>query len=213
MAEKQGPWDSKRRDIASSVPAARRGAAAPTTVSARVRGGSSWRRSSLWAGLWAGAVVLLILVYSFRFELGHLGDRVAGELLPYAAVTTADGVVRLRAQRDGHYYIDATIGRRAIRFLVDTGASTVVLSPADAERVGIDLSRVTFSQRLRTAGGIVRGAPIVIRELNLGSIRLANISAIINESPMSHSLLGVSALEQLSSYEVRDGTLTLRPAL
>ena len=211
MTGNRGPWGGKRRDQSGAVPATARtervATPIPTAKTGQRKPGNRWKQ----AGVWAGAVVLLILAYSFRFELGHLGDRVVGELLPYAAVTTEEGAIRLRAQRDGHYYIDASVDGREVRFLVDTGASIVVLSPADATRLGIDLAQVNFSRRMRTAGGIVRGAPIVIRTLNLGAISLTNVSAVINESAMSHSLLGVSALEQLSSYEVRDGTLTLRP--
>ena len=205
MTENHGPWGRKRRDTAGSVPPARGAPARP--VRAPVRAGRRWR----YGGIWAVAIVVLILAYSFRFEIGLIGNRVVGELLPYAAVTTEDGALRLRAQADGHFYIDARVNDRKVRFLIDTGASTVVLSPADAERLGIDLAQVNFSRRMRTAGGIVRGAPIVMRTLDLGSIRLANVGAVINEAAMTHSLLGVSALGQLSSYEVRDGTLTLRP--
>ena len=207
MTEKRGPWEGRRRDNNASVPSAgKTGANRPTPAVGPVAS-RRWRHG----GVWIGAVVLLILAYSFRFELGQLGERVVGELLPYAAVTTDEGAIRLRAQRDGHYYVDARVNDREVRFLVDTGASIVVLSPADASRLGIDLASVEFSRRTRTAGGIVRGAPIIIRTLDLGAIRLTNVAAVINESPMAHSLLGVSALQQLSSYEVRDGTLTLRP--
>ena len=209
MAEKGRPWARKRRDGGGSVPTtenARRARPSPATGGTRGRSGSRWRQG----GVWAGVIVLLILAYSFRFELGQLGDRVVGELLPYAAVTTEAGAIRLRAQRDGHYYIDAMVEGRKIRFLVDTGASIVVLSPDDANRLGIKLTPANFSRRMRTANGIVRGAPVVIRALDLGTIHLSNVSAVINEAAMAHSLLGVSALEKLSSYEVRDGTLTLR---
>ena len=88
--------------------------------------------------------------------------------------------------------------------------SSRTLSPDDANRLGIKLTPANFTRRMRTANGIVRGAPVVIRALELGTIHLSNVSAVINEAAMAHSLLGVSALEKLSSYEVRDGTLTLR---
>jgi aspartyl protease family protein len=209
MTENGGPWARKPRAGGGSVPTSRSAEQARPKPAARVARG---RPSSRWrfGGIWAGVIVLLILAYSFRFELGHLSGRLVGELLPFAAVTTEAGAIRLRAQRDGHYYIDAAVDGREIRFLVDTGASIVVLSPADAKRLGIKLTPADFSRRMRTAGGIVRGAPIVIRNLELGTIHLSNVSAVINEAAMAHSLLGVSALEKLGSYEVRDGTLTLR---
>ena len=64
---------------------------------------------------------------------------------------------------------------------------------------------------IHAPGGIVRAAPVVIRSLELGDIRLSNVRAVVNGERLPHSLLGISALERLSGYEVRDGTLTLRP--
>ena len=163
------------------------------------------------AAVWLALALVLALGYSFRFELADVGDRLLGELVPYAAVTTEDGAVRVRAQPDGHFYIDASVDGQDLRFLVDTGASVVALSPADADRIGLDRARLNFSHRLHTAGGVVRGAPVRIRKLEIGAIMLTNVRAIVNEEPMPHSLLGVNALDRLGSYEVRDGTLTLKP--
>ena len=123
-------------------------------------------------------------------------DRLGGEIVPYAAVTTEDGAVRVRAHRDGHFYIDSRVNGQDVRFLVDTGASVVALSPDDAERIGFDRTRLNYSQRLHTAGGIVRAAPVVIRTLELGDIRLTNVRAVVNGERLPHSLRGISALER-----------------
>ena len=154
---------------------------------------------------------MLAIGYSYRFELGDVVNRLGGEIVPYAAVTSEDGSVRVRAHRDGHFYVDSRVNGETIRFLVDTGATSVALSPVDARRIGFDPARLEFSRRLRTAGGTVRGAPVLIPSLKIGGIRLANVRAIVNEQEMRHSLLGISALDRLGGYEVRDGTLTLRP--
>ena len=161
--------------------------------------------------MWLALAAVLAIGYSYRFELTDVVNRLGGEIIPYAAVTTEDGAVRVRAHRDGHFYVDSRVGDQTVRFLVDTGATSVALSPADAQRIGFDLARLDFSRRLQTAGGMVRGAPVVIRSLEIGSIRLSNVRAIVNEQSMPHSLLGISALDRLGGYEVRDGTLTLRP--
>ena len=163
------------------------------------------------AAVWFALAGILAIGYSYRFELTDLVHRLGGENVPYAAGTTEDGAVRVRAHRDGHFYIDSRVNGADVRFLIDTGATIVALSPDDAERIGFDPSQLTFSQRLHTAGGIVRAAPVVIRSLELGDIRLSNVRAVVNGERLPHSLLGISALERLSGYEVRDGTLTLRP--
>ncbi len=163
------------------------------------------------AAVWLALAGILAIGYSYRFELTDLVNRLGGEIVPYAAVTTEEGAVRVRAHRDGHFYIDSRVNGAEVRFLIDTGATIVALSPDDAERIGFDPAQLSFSQRLHTAGGIVRAAPVVIRSLELGDIRLSNVRAVVNGERLPHSLLGISALERLSGYEVRDGTLTLRP--
>ena len=170
-----------------------------------------WVRRLRHAAVWLAIAGVLAIGYSYRFELTDLVNRLGGEIIPHAAVTTGDGSVRVRAHRDGHFYIDSRVNGQNVRFLIDTGASVVALSPEDAERIGFDPKRLDFSQRLHTAGGIVRAAPVVIRTLELGDIRLANVRAVVNGERLPHSLLGISALERLGGYEVRDGTLTLRP--
>ena len=79
--------------------------------------------------MWLALAAVLAIGYSYRFELTDLVDRLGGEIVPYAAVTTEDGAVRVRAHRDGHFYIDSRVNGQGVRFLVDTGASVVALSP------------------------------------------------------------------------------------
>lgn len=203
----RGPWGRPRRVSGWRWAAPRPRPPLPPTGPGRRRLVRRLRHAAVWLALG----VLLALGYSYRFELGDVVDRLGGELIPYAAVTTEDGALRVRAQPDGHFFVDARVDGQEVRFLVDTGASVVALSPADANRIGLDRARLNFSRRLQTAGGIVRAAPVRIRMLELGDIRLTNVRAVVNEEFMPHSLLGVSALDRLGGYEVRDGTLTLKP--
>ncbi len=85
-----------------------------------------------------------------------------------------------------------------------------MLSPADARRLGFDLGRLAFTEYYATANGTVRGAPIRLDEIVVGPIRLTNLRASVNEAAMDTSLLGMSFLNRLDSYEVRGDTLTLR---
>ena len=210
MTSSRGPWSRLRRETRwhrlGSFPRSPQ----PPRPPRRAAPGGLTRRLRH-AAVWLALAAVLAIGYSYRFELTDVVNRLGGEIIPYAAVTTEDGAVRVRAHRDGHFYVDSRVGDRTIRFLVDTGATSVALSPADAQRIGFDLARLDFSRRLQTAGGVVRGAPVVIRSLEIGDIRLRNVRAIVNEQAMPHSLLGISALDRLGGYEVRDGTLTLRP--
>ena len=111
---------------------------------------------------------------------------------------------------DGHYLIEAMVNGEPVEFLVDTGASDIVLTIDDAERLGLQPATLRYTQRFATANGEVRGAPVVLRELRIGQFSLFDVPASVNEAPLRVSLLGMNFLEQLNGYEVDDGRLILR---
>ncbi len=164
------------------------------------------RDIAIWVAILAGLVAL----YGFRYELEILGLRIAGELEP-ARGTEADGEMLYRRSADGHFYIDATVNGQPVRFLVDTGASEIVLSPADAARAGFTQADLLFNRQYQTANGIGWGAPVMLRSIEAGAIRFRGVAASVNETPMSESLLGMSFLDRLSGFEVRGDSLILRP--
>jgi aspartyl protease family protein len=161
------------------------------------------------AVIWASIALGLVIVYSFRFEIAGLATRVKGELLPGFGATTAPGVMEFRADRSGHFRVVAHVNGTPIRFLVDTGASLVVLSPQDAGRIGQDPARLFFGQTFETANGVGKGAAIRLDEVRIGDIAVRNVRASVNAAPMSDSLLGMSFLGRLGGYRVENGVLTL----
>ena len=162
MSAERDPWSRLRREAGWHQP----GPPQPPPPPRKPAPGALLRRLRH-AAIWLALAGILAIGYSYRFELTDLVNRLGGEIVPYAAVTTEDGAVRVRAHRDGHFYIDSRVNGAEVRFLIDTGASVVALSPGDAERIGFHRSELNFSQRLHTAGGIVRAAPVVIRSLEL----------------------------------------------
>src|SRR3546814_873500 len=97
-----------------------------------------------------------------------------------------------------------------VDFLIDTGASEIVLSPADAQRLGYSPENLSFTRQYVTANGIGRGAPIRLDSLAVGPIVYAGLPASVNEAPMGESLLGITFLRRLESYEVRRDVMILR---
>lgn len=162
------------------------------------------------AAVWLGLGALLVLGYSFRGDAVALWQRMMGALIPGYAVETAPGTVTVRQKMDGHFHVDAVVDGVSLHMLVDTGATLVTLSRADAERIGLDLSRLVFSQRFRTANGEGFGAPIRLREIRVGPIVMRNVPGSVNQAPMDASLLGQSFLNRLGGYSVSDGTLTMK---
>jgi len=159
------------------------------------------------AAIWLALGLALVIGYSFKDELG---SRLLGELVPQRGTANPDGSVTFRAGEDGHFHVEARINGTRLRMLVDTGASQVVLSPSDARRLGIDTAGLDFRHLSETANGPVSGAPVTLREITVGSVRLTDVMASVNGAEMSESLLGMTFLSRLSGFEVSGDRLTLR---
>jgi aspartyl protease family protein len=160
--------------------------------------------------IWMLLMLVLVAGYGYRYELKEVAVRLRDELLPTRARTLDGGSVAVRRAEDGHFWIDAIVDDRTIRFLVDTGASDVVLSRDDAVRLGIPFESLRFARVFSTANGLTRGAAIELRQIRLGSISFDYVSAWVNEGEMAHSLLGMRLLEQLSSVEIKNDTLLIK---
>lgn len=112
---------------------------------------------------------------------------------------------------DGHYWADALIDGKAVRVMVDTGASVVVLTPADAARLGLRLKAGDFSATVITASGPVPAAPVALQSVAVAGTRVEQVEALVVERGLPHSLLGMSYLGRLSSFSATPVGLTLRP--
>ena len=130
---------------------------------------------------------------------------------PATAVTADQGWNTIAVARDasGHYRIEAMVNGAAVTFLVDTGATHVVLSPADAARVGLGAGRLRFAARGQTANGTVALAPVTLREIRLGQLSRRDVPAMVNGAPMAVSLLGMSFLAGLPGWEAKGDRLLL----
>jgi aspartyl protease family protein len=166
---------------------------------------------------WVTVALLLVAGYSYRDEILSLGYRVAGELLPPGSTlrteTAVEGeqAVRIRRRSDGHFVVKPQINGISLTMLVDTGASTVVLKPADAQRLGIDTERLKYSVPVQTANGTTYAAHVRLRSMNLGPITLNDVEALVAKpGALKENLLGMSFLSRLRSYEFSGEFLTLR---
>jgi aspartyl protease family protein len=113
-----------------------------------------------------------------------------------------------RTDARGHVALTAIVNGAPVRFLVDTGASRVTLTAEDARAAGIDPGGLVFNQRSQTANGLAREAPVKLREIRIDRLSVDNVPAAVNEN-LTVSLLGMSFLKRLKSFEMREGTLTI----
>lgn len=115
----------------------------------------------------------------------------------------------VRAGAHGHFVIEAVVEGQPIDFLIDTGASDVILDPADAARLGLRPEQLSFERSYQTANGSVRAAPVTLRELRIGQYSLYDVDAAVNEVPLGISLLGLSLLGEFGGYRVEGDRLYL----
>ena len=166
---------------------------------------------------WAGMALLLVAGYSYREELFSFGHRVIYELLPPGSAlrsdTQIDGEhsVKIRRRPDGHFIARTRANGVALTMLIDTGASTVVLKPADAQRIGIETDKLRYTVPVQTANGTTYAAHVRLRTLALGPISLNDVEALVaRPNALKENLLGMSFLGRLRSYEFTGDMLTLR---
>jgi aspartyl protease family protein len=114
-----------------------------------------------------------------------------------------------RADARGHFVVDAEVNGTAVRFLVDTGASYLSLTPRDAAAIGLSPSSLTYNLRMNTAKGAARAAEVRLREVRIGQLSIEDVPAIVMEDPSGISLLGMSFLERLEGHRVSNGVLTI----
>ena len=162
------------------------------------------RNALAWIAIGAG----LLLAYSFKDELTFGVNRTFAELLPYRGIATEDSVM-FRARTDGHFVVEARVDGRPIRFLLDSGASDVILSPADADRIGLEPARLRFDIPYESANGRVLAAAVTLKEMTVGPIVLTDVRAAVNGAPMEQSLLGMSFLRRLKGWRIDGDRLTL----
>jgi aspartyl protease family protein len=113
-----------------------------------------------------------------------------------------------RADRRGHFSLTAAVNGAAIRLVIDTGASLVALTLDDARAAGIARNELVFNEITQTANGRVRFAPVMLREIRVEQLTIDNVPAAVIEN-LDQSLLGMSFLKRLKSFEMREGTLTI----
>ncbi|MBW8815065.1 MAG: TIGR02281 family clan AA aspartic protease [Caulobacterales bacterium] len=163
------------------------------------------------AGIWAVVVAALALVVAYRDELAGVPQRLRLAFSSGDPVQTAEHELTIPQDPDaGGFVVVGAVNGQRVSFLVDTGSTDTVLTPQDARRLGIDVDHLSFEGQAETANGVGHGAPFTANSLQVGPIAIPGFRMSVNQAPMSRSLLGMSFLSRLESFEVRGGRLVLR---
>ncbi len=120
-----------------------------------------------------------------------------------------DSRVEIPRGRDGHYMLTLDVNGTPVDFIVDTGASEIVLSQRDADRIGLDPAELAYLGSAQTANGTVRTAAVNLDSMALGGIVDRNIRAVVNEGELDGSLLGMTYLHLYQKIEIENGQMVL----
>ncbi|MBT6032076.1 MAG: TIGR02281 family clan AA aspartic protease [Kordiimonadaceae bacterium] len=154
--------------------------------------------------------IIIFGILALGYSIWNGNGRLSSELNPSAGYSE-DGAITYRADRSGHYMVKVDVNSVPLDFMIDTGATHMVLNIADAEKIGFDIDQLSFDIPASTANGVVYSAPVRFSTVVVGPIRVENVNGFVNQGELDISLLGMSFLNKLSGYEVRDGLLTLYP--
>ena len=162
------------------------------------------------AAIWAGIVAVLALGAAYREELAGVASRVRLAFSGGTPVALSARELAVPQNEAGAYVVIGKVNGQKVRFIVDTGATDTVLSPDDARRIGIPVDALRFVREIETANGVGRSAPYTAERLEVGPVRFDDFEMAVNQAPMSASLLGMSFLSRLESFEFRQRRLILK---
>ena len=174
-----------------------------------IGGRASFAHSLRYLTIWTGIAAVLVLGYAYRGVFDDALTRIRGEALPGFGTETGPHELTLTADDSGQFMVYGTVDGTRVPFMIDTGASDIVLSPEDAKRIGLDVGHLDYLRDYETANGMGRGAPAVVASLAVGPIRLTNVPVSVNQAPMGSSLLGMAFLRRLKSFSFEGQTLRL----
>ena len=160
--------------------------------------------------IWAGMCSSLIMAYLYRGDLGVMTGAFAPDWSATATTSSADGEVTLRAGPNGHFFASAMINGTHVDFLVDTGATTVALTEFDALRLGFTREELVYDRPVSTANGQTFAAGIMLDQITIGDIEVSNVRGSVLEDGLDMSLLGMTFLNQLSSFTVDQDRMIMR---
>jgi len=163
-----------------------------------------------YVAVWSGIIAVLALGYAYRAELSEVPHRVQMAFNVGTPVQVGERTLVVPQGEDGHYVVDGLVNGQRVRFMVDTGATETVLSPADAQRIGVPVDTLNYGYETETANGKGYSAAYDATRLEIGSIKLEGFRVMVNKAPMSGSLLGMSFLKRLDAFEFRDRQMILK---
>lgn len=116
----------------------------------------------------------------------------------------------IRSDNRGHYVSRFRLNGREVKAMIDTGATMVAINHDTARRIGLSLTEADFKHTVSTANGETRAAAAIIDSIEVGRIRVTNVQvAVLRDGALTSTLIGMSFLNKLRSFQISNGKLTL----
>lgn len=151
--------------------------------------------------IWLAIIFFGVLIYNNKSLFKNF--------IPYVSHETTKGQIEIDKSIDGHFYIMLNINNSNVLFLIDTGATTTSLTLKDAERVGIDLSKLKYNQIVNTANGTSYVASAEIQNIAVEGLSIDSLWTMVSNDMKGQSLLGMNFLSKLKGYDVRQDKMIL----
>jgi len=166
-------------------------------------------------GVWAAIVLALIAGYQYRYELQDVASRVTAGLVPGSplalGVDNGHATVTLDKADNGHFEARILVNGAPVRTVVDTGATSTVLTAEDAIAAGFNPAALSFTTPVSTANGMARAATVKADQVAIGGIVRKDMSVMVAAPGMlDQSLLGMNFIGSLSGFDVRGDRMILR---
>lgn len=166
--------------------------------SGRVKLSQTLRHAAIWG-----------LIFLGGFALVGMWDDIRSTARPLQTVLADEGRIEIPRSPDGHFRATLSVNGSDIVFIVDTGATDIVLSKSDARRAGFDPDTLPFFGRAMTANGEVRTAPVWLKELRMGPYVDSDVRASVNDGDLEQSLLGMTYLQYYEQITIAGNKLIL----
>ncbi|AWX94086.1 TIGR02281 family clan AA aspartic protease [Paracoccus mutanolyticus] len=163
----------------------------------RARPGKTLRLAAAWAMIFLGVIALA----------GLWGD-IRQTVAPQARMLEG-GRIEVPMGGDGHFHLTARVNGQPVRFVIDTGATTIASAEDDARRAGIDPDSLAFVGQARTANGMVQTATVMLDSLTIGEIAEYDVPAVVLRSDLDLSLMGMSYLSRFARVSIEGNRLIL----
>ena len=166
-------------------------------LASRTNIGQMLQQMGIWILIFMGAIAVIGIL-----------PEIQNTVTPRQSVVDGTTIVLPRS-RDGHYYLTLNINNVPVQFVVDTGATQVVLTQKDAKRIGLNPLTLSYLGIANTANGTVRTAAVLLETVSLGTMKDTRVRAVVNDGQMNGSLLGMTYLNRFDSITIKNGELIL----